>query len=106
MSQSTLDELFRILESRKDADPAVSYTAKLLGDRKKIAKKLGEEGVEAALEVLMGDREKLVSESADVLYHLLVAWVALGIQPAEVWQALETRMGRSGLDEKKSRKAE
>ena len=106
MSQSTLDELFRILESRKDADPAVSYTAKLLGDRKKIAKKLGEEGVEAALEVLMGDREKLVSESADVLYHLLVAWVALGIQPAEVWQALETRMGRSGLDEKPSRKAE
>ena len=106
MSQSTLDELFRILESRKDADPDVSYTAKLLGDRKKIAKKLGEEGVEAALEVLMGDRDKLVSESADVLYHLLVSWVALGIQPEEVWQALETRMGRSGLDEKKSRKAE
>lgn len=106
MSQSTLDDLFRILESRKDADPAVSYTAKLLGDRKKIAKKLGEEGVEAALEVLQGDREKLVCESADVLYHLLVAWVALGIQPEEVWQALEARMGRSGIDEKKSRKAE
>lgn len=106
MSQSTLDELFHIVESRKDTDPAVSYTAKLLADRKKIAKKLGEEGVEAALEVLMGDREKLVSESADVLYHLLVAWVSLGIQPEEVWQVLETRMGRSGLDEKKSRKAE
>ncbi|WP_430437563.1 phosphoribosyl-ATP diphosphatase [Oceanibaculum nanhaiense] len=106
MSQSTLDELFRILESRKDADPAVSYTAKLLGDRKKIAKKLGEEGVEAALEVLIGDRDKLVSESADVLYHLLVSWVALGIQPEEVWRSLEARMGRSGLEEKKSRKAE
>lgn len=106
MSQSTLDDLFRILESRQAADPAVSYTAKLLGDRKKIAKKLGEEGVEAALEVLQGDRDKLVSESADVLYHLLVAWVALGIQPEEVWQALEARMGRSGIDEKKSRKAE
>jgi phosphoribosyl-ATP pyrophosphohydrolase len=66
----------------------------------------GEEGVEAALEVLLGDRDKLVSESADVLYHLLVSWVALGIEPEEVWQALETRMGRSGLEEKKSRKAE
>ena len=106
MSKHTLDALFATLEARKGADPSESYTAKLLADHNKIAKKLGEEGVEAAIEIVRGDADKLVSESADVLYHLLVAWVALGVKPDQVWQALEARTGRSGIDEKKSRKGE
>ncbi|MBU2091785.1 MAG: phosphoribosyl-ATP diphosphatase [Alphaproteobacteria bacterium] len=106
MKTHTLDALFATLEARKGADPSESYTAKLLADRNKIAKKLGEEGVEAAIEIVRGDADKLVSESADVLYHLLVAWVALGVKPDQVWQALEARSGRSGIDEKKSRKGE
>ena len=102
---STLDRLFAVIAARRGADPATSYTAKLLRDGKAaIAKKLGEEAIEAGIEVVKGDRNRLVAESADVLYHLLVAWADAGIAPDEVWRALEARQGRSGIAEKQSRK--
>lgn len=101
---TTLDRLFAVIAARRNADPATSYTAKLLHEGKgSIAKKLGEEAVEAAIEVVKGDRTRLVAESADVLYHLLVAWADAGIAPAEVWRALEARQTRSGIAEKQSR---
>jgi phosphoribosyl-ATP pyrophosphohydrolase len=99
-----LDRLHAVIESRRGADPAVSHTAKLL--RKgpaKVAKKLGEEAVEAAIEGVSGSKERLAAESADVLYHLLVLWAARGLEPAEVWAALEAREGISGIAEKASR---
>ncbi|HTQ13307.1 MAG TPA: phosphoribosyl-ATP diphosphatase [Rhizomicrobium sp.] len=99
-----IDRLYRVILSRKDADPTQSYTAKLFAQgRLKIAKKLGEEAVEAALAAVAQDKDCLVAESADLLYHLLVLWADCGVTPDEAYAALEARVGRSGLEEKKSR---
>jgi phosphoribosyl-ATP pyrophosphohydrolase len=104
-SSSTLDRLFAVIAARRGADPTSSYTAKLFAEGTgKIAKKLGEEAVELAIEAVRGDKERLVAESADLLYHLLVLWADRGVAPAEIWQALEARAGRSGIEEKRSRK--
>ncbi|MFQ5955355.1 MAG: phosphoribosyl-ATP diphosphatase [Kiloniellales bacterium] len=95
-----LDRLYAIIESRRGADPATSRTARLfrLGT-KGIAQKLGEEAVETVLEAEHGAREKLVTESADLLYHLLVLWAHRGVRPQEVWAALADRMTPSGVAE-------
>ena len=99
-----LEALFRVIESRRTADPAQSHTARLLADGpERCAKKMGEEAVEAAIEGAAGDKARLVSESADLLYHLLVLWAARGVSPGEVWAALEARRGTSGVAEKAAR---
>ena len=101
----TLERLWRVIESRRGADPASSYTAKLLARGKaKIAQKFGEEAIEAVIEGARGERAALVGESADVLYHLLVMWAATGVRPADVAAELERREGISGISEKKTRK--
>ncbi|HTS93449.1 MAG TPA: phosphoribosyl-ATP diphosphatase [Stellaceae bacterium] len=101
---STLDRLFQMLAARRGADPATSYTAKLLqAGPEHAAKKLGEEALETALAAVAGARERVVAESADLLYHLLVVWAVTGVTPGEVWQELSRREGRSGLEEKASR---
>lgn len=100
-----IDRLFEVIRSRKGADPSASYTAKLYSQGVlKIAKKLGEEGVETALAAVAQDKAALIAESADLLYHLLVLWAACGIEPNDAYAALEARAGRSGIDEKASRK--
>lgn len=99
-----LDDLYRMVMARKDGDPQTSYTAKLAAKgAKKVAQKVGEEGVEAALEIVAGDAEKLASESADLFYHLMVAWAVTGVEPADVWRRLAERQGISGIAEKASR---
>lgn len=99
-----LDTLFETIENRKGADPKSSYTAKLLSKgRPTIAKKLGEEATETVIAALAETDEKLVSESADLLYHLLVLWAEAGLKPDQIWQELEGRFGISGIDEKNSR---
>jgi phosphoribosyl-ATP pyrophosphohydrolase len=101
-----LERLFATIESRKGADPASSYTAKLFhkGPRK-IAQKVGEEAVETVIAATSEGREELAAESADLLYHLLVLWAAHGLRPEEVWARLAAREGVSGVSEKASRKA-
>jgi phosphoribosyl-ATP pyrophosphohydrolase len=102
---SILERLFSVIESRKGADPASSYTAKLLAEGKpKIAKKLGEEATETVIAATAGTPEEVARESADLLYHLLVLWAATGVKPAEVWTELARREGTSGLAEKAARK--
>jgi phosphoribosyl-ATP pyrophosphohydrolase len=101
----TLNRLWQVIESRRGADPASSYTAKLLSRGKaKVAQKFGEEAIEAVIEGTRGDRAALVGESADLLYHLLVMWAAIGVSPADVAAELARREGVSGLSEKKARK--
>ena len=101
---TALDRLWQVIKSRRGADPQTSYTARLFArGRTKIAQKLGEEAVEAVIEGVRGDRAKLVGESADLLYHLLVLWAAAGVSPAEVAAELARREGRSGIEEKRSR---
>ena len=100
-----LDQLFETLKGRRGADPETSYTAKLFSrGRTKIAQKLGEEAVETVIAALAETPDKVVGESADLLYHLLVLWVDCGIEPDQVWTELESRLGVSGIDEKNSRK--
>jgi phosphoribosyl-ATP pyrophosphohydrolase len=101
-----LDRLFATIGARKAVgDTGASYTAKLLSQGvEKCAKKFGEEAVEAALAAVTGDKDHLAAESADVLYHLLVLWAAVGITPEDVYAELEAREHRSGLAEKASRK--
>ena len=99
-----LDRLFEIIESRRDADPSVSHTAKLFAEgTNKIAQKMGEEAVEAVIEAVAGNNDKLAAESADLLYHLLVLWSARGLAPADIWATLAARQGMSGRAEKDSR---
>lgn len=101
-----LDRLWNVVLLRRTADPAVSHSARLLGrGMGKVAQKFGEEAVECLIEGVRGDHRALISESADVLYHLLVLWVAAGVKPAEVWAELVRREGISGIAEKASRKA-
>jgi len=100
-----LDRLFDTIAARRGADPAKSYTAQLLGQgAERCAKKFGEEAVEAAIAAVKGDQAEITAESADVLYHLLVLWAATGVEPAAVYAVLEAREGRSGLEEKASRR--
>jgi len=102
-----LDALYEIVIERRDADPDVSHTAKLFEKGlKKIAQKVGEEAVEAVIEGVEGDKEALASESADLLYHLLVLWAARDVKPTDVWEALEGRKGISGIMEKANRAAD
>lgn len=101
---STLARLWRVIESRRGADPQASYTARLfVRGRTKIAQKLGEEAVEAVIEGIRGDPEKLVGESADLLYHLLVLWADVGVAPKDVAAELTRRERKSGIEEKRGR---
>ncbi|NMM45102.1 phosphoribosyl-ATP diphosphatase [Rhodospirillaceae bacterium KN72] len=101
---TVLDRLFATVQSRKGADPESSYTAKLFTKgRAKIAQKVGEEAVESVIEAMRDDRDALASESADLLYHLLVLWADAGLKPDEVWAKLDARVGTSGIAEKASR---
>ena len=100
-----LDRLWGTVLSRKDADPAVSHSARLLArGTAKIAQKFGEEAVECLIEAVGGHRTALIGESADVLYHLLVLWVDAGLRPEQVWEELARREGISGVAEKAARK--
>ena len=101
----TLEELFRTIQARRGGEPSESYTARLFErGTAKIAQKLGEEAVETVIEAVGGSDEDLATESADLLYHLLVLWADRGIDPAAVWRVLEERRGVSGFKEKANRK--
>src|SRR5580700_12184602 len=105
-NQHVLDRLYLVIEGRKGADPDTSYTARLFSrGRQQIAKKLGEEAVEALIEGVRGDRPKLVVESADLLYHLLTLWAATNVKPKTLWTELARREGMLGNAEKASRRA-
>lgn len=98
-----LERLQATIDARRSADPATSYTAGLLADPARAAKKLGEEAVELAIAAAQGDRAAVTAESADLLYHWLVLLAAAGVNSNDVAQALAAREGRSGLEEKASR---
>lgn len=100
----TLDRLYAAILAKRGSDPALSYVAKISAKgRLKLAQKFGEEAVECLIEAVAGNARALVAESADVLYHLIVMWVATGVTPTEVWAELERREGVSGIAEKASR---
>ena len=101
---NTLTDLAATIAERAKADPESSWTAKLLAKGpEKCAEKFGEEAVEAIIEAVKDNREGLISESADVLFHLLVMLQSRGVGLDEVLVELARRQGTSGIAEKASR---
>lgn len=104
MGEFSLSDLERIVATRATASPDTSWTAKLVAaGQTKAAKKLGEEAVETVIAALAQDRQHLVSESADLLYHLMVVLNIAGIPLQDVMDELQRRTGQSGLQEKAGR---
>ena len=102
---SVLHDLAATIAARKGADPDSSWTANLLAKGpEKCAEKFGEEAVEAIIEAVKGDGDRLTSEAADVLYHLLVMLAARDVTLADVEAELARREGKSGIAEKAARK--
>ena len=102
-----LDSLLNTIASREGADPKTSHVAKMLKrGTHRIAKKVGEEGVEVAIAAAMKDHEQMVAESADLLFHLMILWHKERIAPAEVAAEFKRREGTSGIAEKESRPEE
>lgn len=105
MTRFSLIDLEQIVAARAAASPDESWTAKLVAaGQKKAAKKMGEEAIEAVMAAVTNDRENLIYESADLLFHLLVVLKIADIPLETVMQELERRTSQSGLSEKAARK--
>jgi phosphoribosyl-ATP pyrophosphohydrolase len=97
----SLDRLYQQVLSAKDDDPSVSRTARLLqSGRGKMAKKMAEEAVEVVIDAMNGDRNAVIRESADLLYNLVVLWVASDLKPDDVWREMKRREALMGIAEK------
>ncbi|MBB5709791.1 phosphoribosyl-ATP diphosphatase [Sphingomonas xinjiangensis] len=102
----TLDALEQTIRQRRAADPETSYVAKLTArGRAKIAQKVGEEAVETVIAAIADDRAGMVSEAADLMFHLLVLLADAGLSLDDVRAELARREGLSGLEEKAGRTA-
>ena len=100
MSDS-LDRLYQAVLAARAADPTSSRTARLLrAGRSKMAKKLAEEAVEVVIDAMNGNTDAVVRESADLLYNLVVLWVASDVHPKDVWTEMERRERLLGIAEK------
>jgi phosphoribosyl-ATP pyrophosphohydrolase len=100
MSDS-LDRLYDAVLAARSADPATSRTARLLrAGRGKVTKKLAEEAIEVVIDAMHGDSDAVVRESADLLYNLVVVWVASGVHPKDVWAEMQRREQLLGIAEK------
>jgi phosphoribosyl-ATP pyrophosphohydrolase len=100
MSDS-LERLFLAVMAAKDLDPARSRTARLFRrGQAKMAKKLAEEAIEVVIDAVNGHTEAVVRESADLLYNLMVVWVAAGVRPEDVWAEMDRREKLLGIAEK------
>jgi phosphoribosyl-ATP pyrophosphohydrolase len=87
-----LDELFSVIESRREADPAESYTARLLsGNEDSLLKKIAEESGEVIMAAKDADRDHLRYEAADLMYHLLVVLARYGLTPSDLADELSAR---------------
>ena len=103
MADYNLEKLFEDLLKKKKFDKKDSYTSTLLTNKNLLTKKIGEESIEVILEYLDNNKDKIIKESADLLYHLCVIWISADIKPNDVWHELHRRKGISGFEEKKRR---
>jgi phosphoribosyl-ATP pyrophosphohydrolase len=100
MSDS-IRRLYDGVRAARDQDPGSSRTARLLqAGPRKIAKKVAEEAAEVALDAAAGNRDQVIRESADLLYHLVVLWYEAGVQPKEIWAEMDRREKLYGIAEK------
>lgn len=104
VNTNILDELARVLEERKQADPASSYVSSLYSNgTEAILKKVGEEATEVVMAGKAGRENEIIHETADLWFHTLVLLAHCGLGPQDVLDELQRRFGRSGLDEKSKR---
>jgi len=97
----SLDRLYAAVQGARVADPATSRTARLFrAGRAKMGKKLAEEAIEVVIDAMHGDSDAVTRESADLLYNLVVLWVASGVHPKDVWMEMERRERLLGIAEK------
>jgi phosphoribosyl-ATP pyrophosphohydrolase len=97
----SIDRLHQAVIAARNADPATSRTARLFrSGRAKMAKKLGEEAIEVVIDAIDGNADAVIKESADLVYNLVVLWVAAGIEPREVWAEMGRREQLLGIAEK------
>ncbi len=107
MSEFNLNDLAKIIAQRSSSSANSSYTKSLLdAGTGRIAKKFGEEAIEMVIAALQRDRENVVAEAADVMYHLLVMLQDAGVPLQDVLAELQRRTAQSGLEEKAGRKIE
>ena len=103
MNDQFIIEMFDSLKKRKNISKNKSYTAYLIKNPELLGKKIGEEATELIIDFIKKNKEGLIKESADLIYHLLVMWVSAGIDPKEVLEELSNRRLKSGFEEKNSR---
>ena len=103
MNDQFIKQMFNDLKNKKYINENESYTAYLINNPELLGKKIGEESSELIIDFIKKNKKGAVSESADLIYHLLVLWVSIGIDPHDVWEELSNRKLRSGFEEKKSR---
>jgi phosphoribosyl-ATP pyrophosphohydrolase len=101
----SINRLYQATLACRHDDPSTSRTARLLrSGRSKMAKKLAEEAIEVVIDSMHGDRDAVVKESADLIYNLVVLWVATGIRPEDVWKEMDRRERLLGIAEKVPKK--
>ena len=101
----SISRLYQAAHAARHDDPATSRTARLLrAGRSKMAKKLAEEAIEVVIDAMHGDRYAVIKESADLLYNLVVLWIAAGIRPEDVWKEMDRRERLLGIAEKVPKK--
>lgn len=104
MTNNIFQKYAEIISERSKADPEKSYTAQLCSQGvERIAQKVGEEAVETVIAAMKHDKQELVAESVDLIFHLMVLWHKQHISPDEITDEFERRAGISGIDEKKAR---
>ena len=103
INEQIISELFSTLSERKNSSVKKSYTSYLITNHELLAKKVGEEASELIIDFIKKNKDGVIKESSDLLYHLLVVWISLGIEPEEIWNELSSRKLVSGLQEKLNR---
>ena len=103
MNEKIIKELFLVLKERKTRSEEKSYTSHLIKNPELLAKKIGEESSELIIDFIKNNRNGVIRETSDLIYHLLVILVSMGINPEEIWSELYSRKGQSGFEEKKNR---
>ena len=103
MNEQIIKDLITTLKHRKNTSEKNSYTSLLIKNPEYLAKKIGEEASELIIDLIKKNKNGAIKESADLIYHVLVIWVSLGINPEEIWKELSSRKLISGIEEKKNR---
>ena len=103
MNEQIIKDLFTTLKQRKNTNEKQSYTSFLIKNPELLAKKIGEESSELIIDFIKNNKQGTIKESADLIYHVLVIWISLGINPDEIWNELSSRKLKSGIEEKKNR---